>query len=144
MASWKKRSISLSEEENPDPTIPQTEKKRRKILVESSSDSPSDPEDLPEGVSFEEVDGPVELHEHAKQYLPPMSVKTPVKSQIEEEDNEDEPTVPTQIEDDDDNFPIFLFLKPDRLQAKLPALAPGQERKFGKLSLRLRAREEKE
>ena len=143
MASWKKRSISLSEEENPDPTTPQTEKKRRKILVESSSDSPSDPEDLPEGVSFEEVDGPGALHEQAKQYLPPISVEMPMESQMEEEED-DEPIVPTQIEVDDDNVRIFLFRKPDRLAAKLPALAPGQERKFGKLSLRLRAGEEKE
>ena len=128
MASWKKRSISLSEEENPDPTTPQTEKKRRKNLLESSSDSPSDPEDLPEGVSFEEVDGPVALHEQAKQYLPPMAV---------------EPIVPTQIEVDDDNVRIFLFRKPDRLAAKLPALAPGQVR-IGKSSLHLRGGGDKE
>ena len=142
MALWKKRSISLSEEENPDPTTPRTEKKRRKMLVESSSDSPSDPEDLPEGVSFEEVDGPGALHEQAKQYLPPMAVEMSVESQIEEEDD-DEPIVPTQIEVDDDNVRIFLFRKPDRLAAKLPALAPGQVR-IGKSSLHLRAGGDKE
>ena len=75
MASSKNRSISLSEEEKPDLTTQQTEKKRRKTLAESSSD----PEDLPEGVSFEEVDGPGALHEQAKQYLPPMAVEMSVE-----------------------------------------------------------------
>ncbi len=116
MASLKKRLISSSEEEKTDPTKTQTEKKQRKMLVESSSDSPSDPEDLQEGVGFEEVDGPVALHEQAKQYLPPMAVEMPVESQIEEEDDDsDEPIVSTQIEVDDDTVRIFLFRKPDRL-----------------------------